>query len=437
MMDHPADIEARPRDHAPERFRLMPASEIGERGTICSFLLAPKEVGALCAERGVTHATFHNPAFGLIFSTLMGLWNEGDPIDVVTLTQTLANRNLLEQVGGAALISELFTYLPTATNITHYVEILQDMHLLRQVITTCVTYASRGYDEQDDPKGLLQELAQEIAAIAGAGVTTVKSFKESLMEKVDRMQERAADADEIPTGLEKLDQHSPLRRGDMPLIAGERKAGKSILAITIASNAIREDFSCLYFSLEDRTSKVIDRIFANESRIAMIRHHADSMNENEMAKAMAAITSLCSRKMQIRDDLFDLTQIVAATRQQKTKWPDLGLIVVDYAQLVRAPQGKGSTREREVATVSRTLRLLAMETNAAVLLLSQLNTNGEARESKSLEQDATAAWMVNKPKDEDEWNSKREISVPWQRNGDSGIRFTVAFHGHLARMENL
>lgn len=253
------------------------------------------------------------------------------------------------------------------------------------------------------------------------------------MEKLERMESGEPDADVLRTGISGLDKHSPLRLGDMPLIVGERKAGKSILSLTVAINTCRDNAGVLYFSLEDKEPKLIDRIFAGASRIPMDRHHLKLMTQADFAAMRRTVTDLPKTDFVIRDDVQDLGSILAVARQEKSAQPNLQLIVVDYAQLVCAPVRKSDSREREVAMVSRSLRLLAMELNVALLLLSQLNKDGESRESRALEQDATACWQLNTVEDQ---HSRRTLSIPWQRNGESGVFFPVTFLGHIARVEN-
>src|SRR5690606_35862480 len=136
--------------------------------------------------------------------------------------------------------------------------------------------------------------------------------------------------------------------------------------------------------------------------------------------------------LSIRDDTYDVSGIQAVSRQEKAKHPDLSCIVIDYAQLIRVKVAKGASREVEVATVSRAIRLLAMELRVAILFLCQLNKEGETRESKSLEQDCTAMWKVNKTENE----RVREIEIPFQRNGESGVGFRLTYYGELSRFEN-
>lgn len=215
----------------------------------------------------------------------------------------------------------------------------------------------------------------------------------------------------------------------MPLIAGERKAGKSVLSLTIATNIAKNGIPVLYFSLEDRIPKVIDRVFAGVSRVPMNKHHVQKLNDSDMSRCIDASSKLGKMPLTIRDDCYDLAVILSAMRRAVAR-EEAGLIVVDYAQLVRA---KADTRREEVEKVSREFRLAAMELKVPLILLCQLNKDGETRESKALEMDATAMWLISPVEDEP---SQRIIDIPWQRNGESAISFPVAFFGDIARVEN-
>ena len=205
--------------------------------------------------------------------------------------------------------------------------------------------------------------------------------------------------------------------------------GKSILALSIAANITRNGVPVLYFSLEDRLPKVVDRLFAGVSRVPIVKHTSQRIN---CQVAVETAEKLLGLPFEIRDDVYDLHKIIAVARRERAKH-NTGLIVVDYAQLVRATGAE--TRREEVEKVSRELRLLAMELHVPLLLLCQLNKDGEARESKALEMDATAMWRVDKTSEVE--NGERRLAIPWQRNGESGIAATVAFLGSLARVENL
>jgi replicative DNA helicase len=261
-----------------------------------------------------------------------------------------------------------------------------------------------------------------------------QSMSELVQEKINRMENGIEEA-VVKTGLKELDLRSPLWPSDMPLISGERKVGKSMLATTITTNVARWGIPVAYFSLEDSAHKLIDRLLSGISRVSMVKQlNVKSLSESEMKASSDAALVLSALPIYLYDDLFDLDHIIAEARQTRTT-RKIGLIVVDYAQLIRTPEHKGRNREQEVAHISRSLRLLSLELQIPLLLLSQLNEQGRSRESRALEQDATASWKMRLDDDE-EIKNMRWIDIEWQRNGDSNIKFPVTFLGYCARVEN-
>ncbi len=363
-----------------------------------------------------------------IFSELQKCWENQLPTHDLTLfTANLSKAGLLERVGGAHYVTTVYTPVPSGVNIKYYVGILDeecDKRRAETILANALAALKAG-DAAAIPNAISELMGLPIRA------SQERTFHSCVIEKIQRIETGDPDADVVKTGLSYLDQHSPLRRGDMALIAGERKSGKSILALSIAVNVARDGVPVLYFSLEDRLPKVVDRIFAGFSRIPMRDHSVDRMSLTQQATAVEAEAKLLELKLTIRDDVYDLHLIIAEARQHKVRH-SVGLIIVDYAQLVRA--SGADTRREEVERVSRGLRLLAMEIDTPILLLCQLNKEGETRESKALEMDATAMWRMDRT-DVDE-NGRRLIAIPWQRNGESGIGAEVTFLGSIARVEN-
>lgn len=410
--------------------RLPPHSIDAEQGLLCSCLIDSTACG-MCADRRFSDEHFHIPANAVVFNEIMEAWQSGRPTDYITLTQRLRDKGELDRIGGPSYITEIFTKLPTAANAIEYADILESKRRLRETIHACNDAQKRCYDEQDAADEIVEELAARVTTIATSKGDR-KSMREMLKEKILRIQNDKPDESLLITGLSKLDRESPLRRGSMPLIAGERKAGKSMLAMTIAANLAATGSPVVYFTLEDPASEQLDRLIANISRVPICRHHESKVSGEAAQNLMQSISQVDRMKFVIRDDAFDIGAITAAARQEKAQTPNLAAIFVDYAQLVRAKTRKQDTRESEVATVSRALRLLAMELQTAVVVLSQLNKDGDTRESKSLEQDATAMWKIAMTDD----SRKRLLTIPFQRNGESGVCFPLTFFGELCRYEN-
>lgn len=410
----------------------LPLNEDAENCLIGSFMASPQAVGCLMAERGVTADSFHHPGNRIISTVMLDSWRDGVAIDPFVLIATLKQRGLFEDAGGFDVLPKV-TSVPTGANASQYLELVAETDQLRKIAILCHQKGQEAQTPGASPGGILTAIGEGITAMSSGGVKAVKSMKQHIFEKMERVQNGEESKSIISTGIEKLDRNSPLKRGDMPLISGERKAGKSIFSINIAVNVALSGLPVLYFSLEDRAEKVVDRMFAKVSKIPIVAHSVIAISEWQIQAMQSAAVKLAEAKLIIRDDVFDLMGMIAVIRQTKIKHPELPLAVIDYGQLVRVQLAKGASREQEVATISRTFRLLAMELDIAILLLCQLNKEGDTRESKALEQDCTAMWKVTHANPED--SGKRIIVIPFQRNGDSSIAFPVAFLGATARIE--
>lgn len=419
----------------------LPHNLDAEKGLLCSFFHAPLEVGSLCAERGIVSGSFYLPGHAAVFSALMALWETGAELSLITVIDTMARRETLAMAGGAASVTEIYTFLPTSVQAKACAEIVEEKSTLRKIAIALEDYAAKSRQPDADSETLLNRASQRISEIAqerSAKRERPPTLKEALMQKLERMEAGEADDDKLATGIAGIDRQSPLRRGDMMLISGERKSGKSILSLTMACNLATAGFPVLYFSLEDRIPKVIDRIFAGVTRVPLIKTHISHLDGAEIARVTSRVAAFSGAPLTLRDDVYDLAAMVAVSRSEKARCGHLAAIVFDYAQLVRTDRKKGDNREQEVATVSRTLRLLGMELNVAIILLCQLNKEGDTRESKALEQDCTAMLKILPPSDkDDEPSNVRTIAIPFQRNGESGIAMQCAFLGHIARFENL
>lgn len=361
----------------------------------------------------------------ILFREVLDEWNSGKTVDLILLTQRLRDRLLLETIGGVHYVTETWIgSCHSSKAMPFYIDRILEEHEKRKCVKTCAKTI-------EDAPSIENIVEETVSALSEIPVRRLKerSLRDAFQEKLERMEQGEPDADVIKTGLEKLDDKSPLRKGDMPLIVGERKSGKSILALTIAENVSRRGLPVLYFSLEDTEPKLIDRMFAGLSRIPMTQHHVKKLTDEEVNSAQRAAVKGSELPITIKDDVFDLPVIISLSRQFNARGK-ADLIIVDYAQLVRQ---NAKERRLEVEKVSRDLRLLAMELSIPIIVLAQLNKDGETRETKALEMDATACWQMSEIEDE---HNKRLLSIPWQRNGESGIVFPVTWLGNIARVEN-
>lgn len=419
--------------------KLLPASRDAEAMALSAFFLDAKYAGGLCAEMGITPAHFHAPHHQILHGALMDAWANGKPVDVVLMTERLHAAGQLQACGGAAEIANISGLTPTVANTRHHLEVVKEKRALREIIRQCEEVSARAH-ESDDSSALVAEHMEGLSKIAAQAARGYVSMKKRALDKAARMSAEEVDADYILTGISKLDRESPMKRGDMPVITGQRKAGKSILASTITRNVCAAGGAAFYASLEQPDVEQVDRLIHGLARVPTHRDHQSKLVGNDDTKILKAIEDASKWRLDLRDDVFEITAIIGAMRQAKARWPDLHLAVVDYAQLVRGIRLKGDTREMEVASVSRMLRLAAMELRCAVILLCQVNKDGETRESMAIEQDMTAMWKLSareEHEDEDDIDAPdrpdiRRLSIPRQRNGRSGICFKMLFQGHIA-----
>lgn len=410
--------------------RLLPRSDEAESSLLSTWLSDPATVGGLCMASNVTEDWFMDAFRQGVFKAIKTLWTKGELCVWASIAELLRADGMFDDNSGQEFY-ELERACPIPSASQRMIDILREKASQRALIGACQRNEALAWDETDVPS-LLAKAMKDVSDAANIGTVRVtKKFHEHVHDYARSLIEADGVDDTLKTGIEKLDRMSPLRRGDMPIIAGERKAGKSILSLTIALR-LAEKWPVIYFSLEDKIPKLMRRFVANASKVPANCHRQPSTAQDmQMAAGMSRLQKM---NLILHDDLFDLHSIVGATRQAKAQHPSLVVAVIDYAQLVRGVRAKGDTRESEVANTSRTLRLLGMELNIAILLLSQLNKDGDTRESKALEQDTTAMWKLALVEDEP---LIRTLEIPFQRDGDSGIGFRVAFLGDRATVETL
>jgi replicative DNA helicase len=210
----------------------------------------------------MTAEDFYVPNHQELYNVITEEWQARRPIDLITLTQKLSDKGLLKQLGGAGAITSIYNFVPSSTNLDYYIEIIKNKTIARKTIQYCSEAIEKVRQAPDEMKDTLTNVQSGIGLIRPFYITQQRTFKDDVADKVERMQSGEPSADIVHTRITKLDHMSPLRLGDMVVIAGKRKSGKSILAITLEENILMtSDSAVLHFSLEDRRPKVVDRIF--------------------------------------------------------------------------------------------------------------------------------------------------------------------------------
>src|SRR5438270_8090407 len=254
-----------PTGSAQDIHRTPPHSVEAEQGVLGSMLISPRDTIGECVEK-INEEYFYVPAHQTIYTVLVELWNAGQAIDLITFTQVLRDRNLLESVGGVATVTSLFTFVPTAANVTYYLEIVREKYILRQIIAACTESVRRAFDEQDEVHGLLDEVEQKIFSVGEdrfkGQVLTMKDQVMEAIEAIEQLYERRGGITGIATGFAELDRMTNgLHEGEMIVIAARPSMGKTALAMNIAEHvAINEKLPVAVFSLEMSSQQLVQRL---------------------------------------------------------------------------------------------------------------------------------------------------------------------------------
>ncbi|MEY2494063.1 MAG: replicative helicase [Verrucomicrobiota bacterium] len=439
--------------------RTLPHSIEAEQGVLGSMLISPREIIAECVEK-INEEYFYVPAHQTIYVVLVELWNAGQGIDLITFTQVLRDRNLLETVGGASAVTSLFTFVPTAANVTYYLEIVRDKYILRQIIAACTESVRRSFEEQDEVHNLLDEVEQKIFSVGEdrfkGQVLTMKDQVMEAIEAIEQLYERRGGITGISTGFAELDRMTNgLHESEMIVIAARPSMGKTALAMNIAEHvAINEKLPVAVFSLEMSGQQLVQRLLCSRARVNLQKVRDGFLAERDFPSLTAAASKLAEAQIFIDDTAsLSILELRAKARRLKAQ-KDIKLIVVDYLQLLRSTTRRAQdNRQLEISEISAGLKGLAKELKVPVLVLAQLNRQPEARtggkprlsdlrESGSIEQDADLVGLLVRPEiyeeDEDaraEKAGEAELIIAKQRNGPVG-EIALTFLKEFTRFED-
>src|SRR5713226_709299 len=365
--------------------RAPPHSVEAEQGVLGSMLISPRDTIAECVEK-INEEYFYVPAHQTIYTVLVELWNAGQAIDLITFTQVLRDRNLLESVGGAAFVTSLFTFVPTAANVQYYLDIVRDKYILREIIAAATESVRRAYEEQDEVNNLLDEVEQRIFAVGEdrfkGQMLSMKEQVMSTLESIEKLFENKGVITGVSTGFRDFDKlTSGLHSSEMIVIAARPSMGKTALAMNIAEHAaIQLKLPVAIFSLEMSAQQLVQRMLCSRARVNLAKTRDGFLAEADFPKLTNAASKLAEAKIFI-DDTARLTilELRAKARRLKAQ-QDVQLIVVDYLQLLRSTSRRAQdNRQLEISEISAGLKGLAKELKIPLIVVAQLNRNPEIR----------------------------------------------------------
>jgi replicative DNA helicase len=435
--------------------RLPPQNLEAEQCVLGSILLQP---GTLVKTlESLSPDDFYRDAHKAIYSAMLALFEKNEPQDLITVSNMLKDRNKLEEVGGPSYLATLTDIVPAAANIVYYAHIVREKSVLRRLIQTTTEIASRCYEEQDDIDNLLEEVEQTVFEISrsksGKSFHALNAVVKEAFKNVEKLFERKELITGVPTGYDDFDKMTAgLQPSDLIILAARPSMGKTALAMNIAQRAALQHKTTVgVFSLEMSKEQLGMRMLCSESKVDSHRLRTGFLKDQDWPKLTKAASALMEAPIFIDDTAaLSVLEMRAKARRLKSEH-NLGLVVVDYLQLMR---GRSSTerREQEISEISRSLKAMAKELQIPVIALSQLNRSLESRpnkrpqlsdlrESGAIEQDADLICFIYRDevynKAEDNPNlGIAEIIIGKQRNGPTGT-VRLAFLDHYTTFENL
>lgn len=382
---------------------------------------------------------FYRDAHRKIMRAIVDLNQRNEPVDLVTLTDALKSRNELQEVGGAAYLAEVAERTPTAANIAYYARIIKDRSVLRALIKTTSEIATRSFEPQADVDQFLDEAEHAIYGIAERKTRPtffrVRDIVVDSMKAIEQMYERRELVTGVATGFTDLDRKTAgLQPTDLIIIAGRPSMGKTAFALNVAQYAALENnIGVAIFSLEMSKEQLVLRMLCSEAEVDQSRVRSGYAGEKDYPRLAIAAEKLAESPIYIDDTpaLSVLELRAKARRLKRDREARLGLIVIDYLQLMRGPAT--DSREQEISAISRSLKALAKELNLPVVALSQLNRQLETRtdkkpmmadlrESGAIEQDADVIMFLFRPSvyDREADKGDAEVIIGKQRNGPVG-----------------
>ncbi len=439
--------------------RVPPQAMDAERSVLGSMLLSRDAIAT--AIQNLDERDFYRDAHRKIWRAVVELFDRNEPVDMVTLVEELKRKRDLETIGGASYLTTLDQFVATAANVEHYCKIVHEKALLRRLIDVGTGIVGEAFDQREDASELLDRAEQSIFAISDEGLRTGFQPMRTLVlqgySAIEEYRQRKVHVTGVASGFYDLDEMTAgFQKSDFVVIAGRPSMGKTSFAMNIAENvAVRakpkDRVAVAVFSLEMSKESLVQRLMCSHAKVDIHKIRRGYASNDEYKRLQNAAAQLHEAQIYIDDTAaIGILEMRAKARRLVSEIP-LGMIVIDYLQLIRGPQS-AENRQQEISAISRSLKALAKELQIPVVALSQLSraveTRGgskrpmlsDLRESGAIEQDADVVLFVYRPEvyesDPAKRDGKAEIIIAKQRNGPTGS-VDLAFLSECTRFESL
>jgi len=406
-----------------------------EESVLGAMMLSPGAIGAV--SEVLDASDFYRESHAVIYRAALALYAKGEPVDAITLVDELEERGELEAAGGRVRIHELAALVPASANAGHYARIVREMATLRGLIRAGGEIAQLGWERPGETTDLVDRAEQVVFDLSQSRVSSEFSHIEELLkdsfERITALYEAGADVTGTPSGFRDLDRlTSGFQPGNLIIVAARPSMGKSGLGLCMAANlAVRAEVPTALFTLEMSKAEVTQRLMCSEAKVESQRLRTGKLGADDWPRLTAACDRLAKAPIYVDDQgSITMMEIRSKARRLKSREPDLGLIVVDYLQLMTSGSNVES-RVQEVSQISRSLKVLARDLDVPILAMSQLSRAVEQRhdkrpilsdlrESGSIEQDADLVMFIYRDEyynDESDQQGIAEVHLAKHRNG--------------------
>ena len=436
-----------------DKLRLLPQSIEAEEAVLGAILENPAALGRVV--EFLKPESFYKPAHKIIYEAMLNMFRKNEPIDIVTISEYLRNREELELAGGRAYINDLAINVVTTTNIEYYAKIVQEKEIKRALINAGSEIVSMSY-ESEDTDNVLDNAQKLIFNIASQKDTSdLVAIQDLVVESYEQIEQRFNNKDElvgVTTGFYDLNAlTSGLQKSDLIILAARPSMGKTAFALNLAQNvALKGKKAVAIFSLEMPKQQLTKRMLCSEAEVDTQRITSGNIQPKDWEKLVDAMTRLSDAKIYIDDTSgVTATDIKAKCRRLMMEEKNLGLIIIDYLQLM---EGGGNTNDRnqQISQISRSLKGLARELDVPIIALSQLSRGVEQRNDKrpmlsdlrdsgAIEQDADIVMFIYRDEyyNRDDVNNKgkAEVIIAKHRNGPVGT-VELLFQSNITKFKN-
>ena len=433
----------------------VPPHDVEAEQAVIGSMLTDKD-SVISAVETLKDEDFYREDNKVIYGAIMNLYNRGEPVDIITLKDELVSLGKFEAVGGLEYLAELPEKVPTTANVDKYIKIVEEKSMLRTLIKTANELIVLGYDQTQEVEDIMDVAEKKIFNVMQRknqkGYSSMKDILVESFTQLEELYNRKQHITGVPTGFADLDYKTAgLHNSDLILVAARPAMGKSAFALNIASYAaVKANVPVAIFSLEMSKEQMGNRILCSEAMVDSNKVRTGKIEDEDWAKPAMASGELSESQIFIDDTPgISIMEIRAKCRKMKLE-KNIGLVVIDYLQLVQGSSKKGGSREQEISEISRSLKILAKEINVPVIALSQLSRAPEQRpdhrpmlsdlrESGAIEQDADIVMFLYRDDYYNEDSEKKniaEVIIAKHRAGSTGT-VELLWLGNYTKFANI